>query len=211
MLRDRFKSAVTALPEEAPAVELPTSLDDEFIQKVTELVKEGLGKNFNVDTLCASVNMSRTSFYSKLKALTGQAPADFVRNIRLKHAAELLKEGKYSVTEVAERTGFCDGKYFREVFKKYFNVSPSQYAKGRHSPFPKRRGRIVLHRRIFHFAAPHRQTLKNNPYFCRNKKTRMTPEIAIVDSNTLSCLGLQNLLEEIIPTAIIRSFRSFGD
>ena len=39
----------------------------------------------------------------------------------------------------------------------------------------------------------------------------MTPEIAIVDSNTLSCLGLQNLLEEIIPTAIIRSFRSFGE
>ena len=43
MLRNRFKSAVTAMPEEAPAVELPTSLDDEFIQKVTELVKEGLG------------------------------------------------------------------------------------------------------------------------------------------------------------------------
>ena len=83
MLRNRFKSAVTALPEEAPAVELPTSLDDEFIQKVTELVKEGLGKNFNVDTLCASVNMSRTSFYNKIKALTGIAPAEFIRNIRM--------------------------------------------------------------------------------------------------------------------------------
>lgn len=45
----------------------------------------------------------------------------------------------------------------------------------------------------------------------QKQKTRMTPEIAIVDSNTLSCLGLQNLLEEIIPTAIIRSFRSFGE
>ena len=87
MLRNRFKSAVTALPEEAPAVELPTSLDDEFIQKVTELVKEGLGKNFNVDTLCASVNMSRTSFYNKIKALTGIAPAEFIRNIRMQEAA----------------------------------------------------------------------------------------------------------------------------
>ena len=96
--------------------------------------------DFTVDVLCSLLNMSRTSFYSKLKALTGQAPADFVRNIRLKHAAELLKEGKYSVTEVAERTGFCDGKYFREVFKKYFNFSPSQYAKGDTPRSPKGEG-----------------------------------------------------------------------
>ena len=89
--------------------------------------------DFTVDVLCSLLNMSRTSFYSKLKALTGQAPADFVRNIR-------LKEWKYSVTEVAERTGFCDGKYFREVFKKYFNVSPSQYAKGDTPRSPKGEG-----------------------------------------------------------------------
>jgi hypothetical protein len=73
--------AATAYLLRTPAVELPTSLDDEFIQKVTELVKEGLGKNFNVDTLCASVNMSRTSFYNKIKALTGIAPAEFIRKI----------------------------------------------------------------------------------------------------------------------------------
>jgi AraC-like DNA-binding protein len=73
--------------------------------------------------------MSRTSFYNKLKALTGQAPADFIRIIRLNHAARHLKEQRYSVTEVAEMTGFNDAKYFREVFKKHFKMSPSQYAK----------------------------------------------------------------------------------
>ena len=77
--------------------------------------------------------MSRTSFYNKLKALTAQAPADFVRNIRLKHAAELLKEGKYSVTEVAERTGFCDGKYFREALR---NISMSAPANMRKETLP---------------------------------------------------------------------------
>ena len=73
--------------------------------------------------------MSRTSFYNKLKALTGQSPADYIRDFRLNTAAQLLQKKKYSITEVAEMTGFCDSKYFREVFKKHFNVSPSQYGK----------------------------------------------------------------------------------
>lgn len=76
------------------------------------------------------MGMSRTSFYNKLKALTDQAPSDYIRFIRLEQAAQLLKEGQHSITEIAEMTGFCDSKYFREVFKKHFKVNPSQYAKG---------------------------------------------------------------------------------
>jgi len=77
---------------------------------------------FSVDVLCELHHMSRTSFYCKLKALTGQSPTDLIRITRLKRATQLLKE-------VAEMTGFCDSKYFREVFKKHFNVSPSKYGK----------------------------------------------------------------------------------
>ena len=122
-------------------VNCTNTLDWKFIASVKECIEKNMGDlDFGVDVLSNQHHMSRTSFYNKLKALTGQAPADFVRNIRLKHAAELLKEGKYSVTEVAERTGFCDGKYFREVFKKYFNVSPSQYAKGDTPRSPKGEG-----------------------------------------------------------------------
>ena len=73
--------------------------------------------------------MSRTSFYNKLRALTDQAPGDYIRLIRLKYAVQLLKENPHSITEIAEMTGFSDAKYFREVFKKHFNVSPSQYGK----------------------------------------------------------------------------------
>lgn len=130
MLRNRFKSAVTTLPDETEAhIELPTSLDDEFIQKVTELVKEGLGKNFNVDTLCASVNMSRTSFYNKIKALTGIAPAEFIRNIRMQEAALMLKSQRYTVAEVSDKMGFADPKYFTDTFKKFYGVPPSIYMK----------------------------------------------------------------------------------
>lgn len=130
MIRNRFRSVATALPEEAGTpIELPTSLDDEFIQKVTELVKEGLGKNFNVDTLCASVNMSRTSFYNKIKALTGIAPAEFIRNIRMQEAALMLKSQRYTVAEVSDKMGFADPKYFTDTFKKFYGVPPSIYMK----------------------------------------------------------------------------------
>lgn len=102
---------------------------------MTRYVEDNLEKSdFNVDSLCALMNMSRTSFYNKLKALTDQAPADYIRIIRLKRAAKLLREKQHNITEIAELTGFNDVKYFREVFKKYYKVSPSQYAKGEGEP-----------------------------------------------------------------------------
>ncbi|NDW11617.1 response regulator [Bacteroides sp. 214] len=105
-----------------------TSIDWKFISNIKEHVEKHMEEpHFNVDTLCALMNMSRTSFYNKVKALTDTSPSDYVRLIKLKKAAELLKEGEHTVTEVAEMTGFNDAKYFREVFKKHFDVSPSKY------------------------------------------------------------------------------------
>lgn len=70
--------------------------------------------------------MSRTLFYSRLKSLTGKAPQEFIRIIRLQKAAELLKQGK-NVTEVAADTGFVNVKYFSLLFKKQFGIQPSKY------------------------------------------------------------------------------------
>ena len=96
--------------------------------KVKETIENNLqDSDFNVDTLCSALNMSRSSFYSKIKALTDQAPADFIRSIRLTKAAELLKSKRYNITEVADLTGFSDAKYFREVFKKHYKMNPSKY------------------------------------------------------------------------------------
>lgn len=107
-----------------------TDLDWKFIATVKKSVEENMDNNsLNVDMLCNLLNMSRTSFYNKIKALTDQAPADYIRLIRLKRAAQLLMEQRHSITEIAEMTGFSDAKYFREVFKKHFDISPSQYAK----------------------------------------------------------------------------------
>ncbi len=108
-----------------------TDIDWKFIATVKKQVEINMDNPaFNVDVLCNLLNMSRTSFYNKLKALTDQAPGDYIRLIRLKRAAQLLKEGKHNITEIAEMTGFSDAKYFREVFKRHYNVSPSRYGKG---------------------------------------------------------------------------------
>lgn len=127
----RKKLQQASVSPEAPTEEIamPTNLDNEFMQKVTTLVKENLGKDLTVDTLCAGMNMSRTSFYNKIKALTGMAPNDFIRNIRMQEAATLLRSQKYTVAEVADMMGFADPKYFTDTFKKFYGVPPSIYKK----------------------------------------------------------------------------------
>ena len=129
LMRQRFQQAVTALPTDEAAVELPTNLDDEFMKRVTRQVKDNLGKELNVDILCTAMNMSRTSFYNKIKALTGIAPAEFIRNIRMQEAALLLKSHRFTVSEVSDRMGFADPKYFTDTFKKFYGVPPSIYMK----------------------------------------------------------------------------------
>ena len=127
----RKKYADMELHDESTPVNYTNPLDQQFLDAVKATITENIdNSDFNVESLCASQNMSRSSFYNKLKALTDQAPADYIRLIRLKRAAQLLSEGQHNITEVSDMTGFNDVKYFREVFKKYYKVSPSGYSKG---------------------------------------------------------------------------------
>ena len=128
LLRQVYNS-IEDKEQELPA-NCTNTLDWEFIASVKKCIKNNMeNTDFNVDILSSLHHMSRTSFFNKLKALTGYAPADYIRMIRLQHAAQLLKQGKHTITEIADMVGFSDAKYFREVFKKYYNVSPSKFNK----------------------------------------------------------------------------------
>ncbi len=106
----------------------PNELDMKFMTDINSIIaREMENCNFNVDILCTEIHMSRTSLYNKIKSLTGYAPADFIRLRRLEHAKKLLLSSQYSITEISEKCGFCDPKYFREVFKKNYGESPSQF------------------------------------------------------------------------------------
>lgn len=130
LLRSRYANMDIEMQSMVPSAKGTNSLDWKFISTVKSIVDENMSNpEFSVDKLCKLSGMSRTSLYCKLKALTGQSPTEFIRVMHLKRAAQLLKEGVYSVTEISDMTGFSDSKYFREVFKKYYKMSPSRYAK----------------------------------------------------------------------------------
>ncbi|MDR0973889.1 MAG: response regulator [Prevotellaceae bacterium] len=130
ILRSKFANMELSNEQEA-TVSYTNQLDWKFMQTLKEQTEKYIGDpTFNIDVLASKMNMSRTSLYGKIKALTDLAPSDYVRQVRLKRAGELLRDGRYNVTEVSEITGFSDAKYFREVFKKHFGISPSKYSKG---------------------------------------------------------------------------------
>ena len=72
-------------------------------------------------------NMSRSPFFRKIKALTGMSPNDFIRMIRLKHAASLLLKSDLNISEICYDVGFVSPRYFRECFKKQFGHTPTDY------------------------------------------------------------------------------------
>ncbi len=110
-----------------PDSDILSESDRQFITQATQIIIGNISNmDFNINTLCQEMAMSRTLFYSRLKSLTGKGPQEFIRIIRLQKAAELLKEGK-NVTEVATDTGFVNTKYFSSLFKKQFGIQPSRY------------------------------------------------------------------------------------
>lgn len=117
--------------KEKEAPEQPAGLlspmDKEFLDRCLHLVMENLANpDFNINQLSRELALSRTIFYEKLKALTGQSPQEFIRLIRMKEAANLLRQ-QIPVQEVALLIGFTDAKYFSTAFKKHFGVSPSKF------------------------------------------------------------------------------------
>ena len=103
--------------------------DRRFIMQATRFVLEHLDEpDFNINLLCHEMAMSRTLFYSRLKSLTGKGPQEFIRIIRLKHAAELLQEGELRINEICDRVGFQSPSYFAKVFQKQFGVTPTEFA-----------------------------------------------------------------------------------
>jgi signal transduction histidine kinase/DNA-binding response OmpR family regulator/streptogramin lyase len=105
-----------------------TSSEEIFVGKIISFIEENLQNHkFTSDVLASEMNMSNSSLYRKLKALTGSSTAEFVRSIRIKRAAQLLADKDRTITEIAYEVGFNDVKHFRSVFQKQFSCSPSGY------------------------------------------------------------------------------------
>lgn len=86
--------------------------------------------NFNIEEVATAIGMGRTTFYKKLKSLTGLSPVEFVRDMRLKRSRQLLDEGSKTISEIGYLIGFNSLAYFSTCFKEKYKMSPSEYLKG---------------------------------------------------------------------------------
>lgn len=110
-----------------PKTELQTP-DERLMKRVMKVIEQHIfDHNLSVETLAQEVGISRVHLNRKLKELTNQTTTDFIKNIRLKRAAELLSQKKHSIAEVADMVGFQNANNFSTAFRKLYGMSPREY------------------------------------------------------------------------------------
>lgn len=102
--------------------------DEVFLEKVAAHINKNINSKLNVDQLADLMNMSRPTFYRKIKTISNLSPLDLIRITRLKRSAELLAEGVYSIQQIASMTGFGSQAHFGKCFIKQFGIAPLEYS-----------------------------------------------------------------------------------
>ncbi|WP_373728967.1 two-component regulator propeller domain-containing protein [Bacteroides heparinolyticus] len=116
------------LIEPEPSRIVITSLDEQLVADAIKYVEANIGRSdLSVEELSRELGMSRVHLYKKLSQITGKTPIEFIRIIRLKRAAQLLRESQRNVSEIAYQLGFNNPKYFSKYFRDEFGVLPSVY------------------------------------------------------------------------------------
>lgn len=125
-VRKKIKREFITNPQE---IEMQSS-DEIFLAKCMGIIEKNMeNENFNVETFAEAVHLSTSMLYRRVKDITNLGPNDLIKSVRLKRAAQLLATDALRISEVAERVGFLDVRYFSTCFKKEFGVTPSQYQK----------------------------------------------------------------------------------
>lgn len=103
-------------------------LDKEFLQKLSAVIEENLeDEELNISQVAAQLNMSHSTLYRKIKALTNLTANEFIRKVRINFAEQLLLTGQYNISEIMFRIGINSSSYFRQCFKDEFGMNPSEY------------------------------------------------------------------------------------
>ncbi len=103
-------------------------LDKEFLKKLTNVIEENLEEEeLNISQIAAQLNMSHSTLYRKIKALTNLTANEFIRKVRINFAEQLLLTGQYNISEIMYQVGINSSSYFRQCFKDEFGMNPSEY------------------------------------------------------------------------------------
>jgi len=123
-LRQEFKETLETDPKKVTI----SPLDEELLTRILDCVERNMtNTDYGISELSRDMGMSRMNLYRKLQAITGQTPTDFVKTVRLKKAALMLRESRSSIVEVAYAVGYSSPSYFTRSFKSEFGLTPTQY------------------------------------------------------------------------------------
>lgn len=124
-LKNKFTSEDNFIPSEITV----SSLDEELLKKAFRIVEENISnEQFDIPLFCTELGVSRTMLFLKIKAWTNYTPNEFIHEIRLKRAAQLLEQNKLTVSEISYKVGFNNPKYFSKCFQKKYGETPTQFA-----------------------------------------------------------------------------------
>ena len=127
--RHRRIASISKGAEISPSEVTITTIDQKLMAKIMECIEKNMDNSeYSVEDLSSDVGMHRMNLYRKLQSIAGMTPSEFMRTMRLKRAAQLLKsDPNLTVSEISDMVGFNTQKYFTKYFKEMFGVTPSQY------------------------------------------------------------------------------------
>jgi AraC-like DNA-binding protein len=122
--RHQFAESANIAPEKITI----NAEEEKMVSQMLKAIEAHIDdEQYNADQLARDIAMSRASLYKKMQTILGITPTDFIRNVRLKRAAQLLADTQLSINEIADRVGFVTARNFSSQFKKMFGVTPSEY------------------------------------------------------------------------------------
>ncbi len=126
-LQERYRRSLLDL--EPAKVEM-ASQDEIFLARLLNFMEKNIDNSeLTVEDMVSEMAYGRTVFFNKLKGLTGLAPIEFIRELRIKRAAQLLKTSEYNISQITYMVGMSDSRYFSKCFKKVYGMTPSEYKK----------------------------------------------------------------------------------
>ncbi|NLE36221.1 MAG: response regulator transcription factor, partial [Bacteroidales bacterium] len=135
-LQELFLSSLSEYPQSrssrtyeiTPSEPMVESYDDTLMKNLMMVMEQNIdNSDLTVDELASRLCIGRSVFFKKLKSLTGLAPIEFIREVRVKRAAQLIESGEYTISQVTYMVGCNDPRYFSRIFKQRFGVTPSEY------------------------------------------------------------------------------------
>jgi YesN/AraC family two-component response regulator len=126
--KQRLKTKFSSEDSFTPSEIVVSSLDEQLLKKAFKIVEENIAnEQFDIPFFCSELGVSRTMLFTKIKAWTNFTPNEFIHEIRMKRAAQLLEQNKINISQISYKVGFNNPKYFSKCFQKKFGETPTQY------------------------------------------------------------------------------------